>query len=130
MRSRLLVSLEAEVNSASSETARLEAVAKQSFYYACLGDDQTMGRLIGEVRSRPVQTIGARSVVWINLAEGVASHYAGRGSEACQKWERACAVARALSMDGLESIGAAWLAFSAYLGVWAAEGKSLTAVDG
>lgn len=117
MKSRYLSKLQQELAQAVTPTDESVVLGKMAFHYARLGKTANAVDIIRKVRSSTIREIenSPAVVCWINLAEGVISHYQATTSEARLKFERSRAVAKSLGIRRVAAISSSWLALSNYL---------------
>lgn len=115
MVSRLLSRLQSDLKASGDDATKLVAIAKIAAYYAKLGDCERADSHLQQVRIQPREVLSGEVLGWVNYAEGLVEHYAGRTDASREKWVRARAIALSIGSSEVSALASAWLAFSAYL---------------
>ncbi len=113
--SRLLRGLDARIAGAKSRLEADCALAEQALYLARQGAAGRADEIVRELRLRYDGRPHIAVAVWVNLCEGIASHFSDMGADAALKIRRADALATASGSTRLGALTAAWSAHMAYL---------------
>lgn len=115
MKSRLLSRLEADIRGATQTLAADCARCERAAYLARIGDFDEAGREIAAIQQRHESRPSAAISAWLNLANGLVSHYSNLGSSTHDRLKRAHAISSAARLTDLQALSAAWLAHLDYL---------------
>lgn len=118
--SRMLIRLDAEIAAAPKQIEADCKRAERAAYLSRLGRFAEARAELGELHGRYDRSPHAAISSWINLAEGLLSHFTDMGRVAHDKILRSHAISSAANLLRLRAIGAAWLAHLDYLNVNAA----------
>lgn len=113
--SRLLRGLDARVAAARTRVEADCVRAERAVYLARQGAHAEAVATLRELRLRYDTRPNIAIAVWVNLCEGIASHFCDMGADAAAKIRRAHALAEASRLPQLCALTAAWSAHMAYL---------------
>lgn len=108
---RLDASIEASLHPVAADCLRAERAVYLARQGAALQVDAVLADLRRRYESQPKFAVSA----WINLCEGIASHFCDMGADAARKVRRAHALAEAAGVLPLRALTAAWSAHMDYL---------------
>jgi Tetratricopeptide repeat len=108
--SRLLLRLNAEIAAATDPYIADCLLAERSCYFARQGIFSEAAAGIAMLRERYASRYDLTITVWINLSEGLLSHFTNLGANARDKVLRAHALSSSAGLDSLHALTAAWLA--------------------
>lgn len=111
MTSRLLASLNERILSSTNQLASACLRAERAAYLGRRGDEDTANSEIAALRQVNARLGDPRLGTWIHIAEGVNELTIGRHGAAADRFERARAIALAVSIPREYSISIAWLAY-------------------
>lgn len=115
MPSRLLIRLNDQIGSATSLLDADCLRAQRAAYRVRLGDFKFVDAELAALHARHDAKPRAAISAWVNLAEGLRSHYTDLGQPARDKIQRAHALSSAAGLTPIQALCAAWLAHLAYL---------------
>lgn len=113
--SRLLRRLDARIESSTQPLATDCLRAERAVYLARQGAAAQVDQVLQDLRRRYDRQPRFAVSAWINLCEGIASHFSDMGVLAADKVRRAHALARAAGLAPLSALTAAWCAHMDYL---------------
>ena len=108
--SRLLSQLDARITATSDPFAADCLRAERACYLARQGHFNEVNAVLLDLRRRYELSPHAAISSWLNMAEGLLSHFSNMGSLARDKFRRAFAMSAAAGLRPLHALSAAWLA--------------------
>jgi tetratricopeptide (TPR) repeat protein len=115
MKSRLLIRLETEIKEAPHAVAADCLRCERAAYKARIGEVTAAADELAAVQRRHAHHPNATISGWSNFAEALVAHHGDRETIAVDRMKRSYAVSKAVGLQALQALSAAWLAQFCYL---------------
>jgi tetratricopeptide (TPR) repeat protein len=109
-RSRMLVRLEAEAQTAPTQLESDCKRGERAVYLARLGRFSEGSMVVDQLRKKYSGRPNVEVTVWLNLAEGLLEYFSNMGVSATDRVRRAHALSTSAGLTKMQAISAAWLA--------------------